>query len=86
MTNFYVLFTSSPSPQVAHRLKQAVQELGVSCVQLVQDGGKVHSDPSDSYARKVLSDNARRVPEKVHCFLIRIYCVTGSTCTSTRRQ
>ena len=70
------------SRQVAHRLKQAVQELGVSCVQLVQDGGKVHSDPSDSYARKVLSDNARRVPEKVnygfHMHFLNLYCVVGT--------
>ena len=67
---------------MAHRLKQAVQELGVSCVQLVQDGGKVHSDPSDSYARKVLSDNARRVPEKVHVLtlyaFLNVYCVTDT--------
>ena len=51
--------------QVAQRLKQAVQELGVACVQLVQDGGRVHSDPSDGFARKELGENARHVPQKV---------------------
>ena len=56
---------TTTSAELAHKLKQAVQELGMCCVQLVQDGGKVHSDPSDGYARKGLADNARRVAEKV---------------------
>nr|XP_022305900.1 talin-1-like isoform X8 [Crassostrea virginica] len=56
---------TSNSQDIANRIRTTVQDLGKSCVELVQDAGKVQGDPQDSYARRELQDHARSVSEKV---------------------
>lgn len=55
----------APSSDVAGRLRTRVQDLGASCVGLVQNAGSVQVDPADSFARRDLAENARLVSEKV---------------------
>ena len=55
--------------QVSSRLKRSVQELGATCVQLVQEGGKVHLDPTDSIARRKLHEDSRSVVERIASLL-----------------
>ncbi|XP_061190934.1 talin-1-like isoform X3 [Saccostrea echinata] len=50
---------------IANRIRTTVQDLGKSCVELVQDAGKVQGDPHDTFARRDLQDHARSVSEKV---------------------
>lgn len=56
---------TSNSQDIANRIRTTVQDLGKSCVELVQDAGKVQGDPHDTYARRDLQDHARSVSEKV---------------------
>lgn len=42
-----------------------MQDLGNSCIQLVQNAGTVQHNPTDNYAKKDLTDNAKVVSEKV---------------------
>ena len=51
--------------QVGNRIRAAVQALGTSCIDLVQDAGSLQSNPADSFAKKGISDHARKVSEKV---------------------
>jgi talin len=51
--------------QIANRIRTTVQDLGKSCVELVQDVGQVQGNPHDAFARKDLQDHARSVSEKV---------------------
>ncbi|XP_064596457.1 talin-1-like [Liolophura sinensis] len=55
----------SNNPDVANRIRAAVQELGKSCIEVVTDAGNIQADPTDSYARKDLAEHARNVSEKV---------------------
>ncbi|XP_057316525.1 talin-2-like isoform X2 [Hydractinia symbiolongicarpus] len=55
----------SNQPEIAERLKVSVDTLGDSCAELVQCAGNVQSSPSDSYAKRELSDKAKNVSEKV---------------------
>ena len=42
-----------------------VQDLGKSCIELVQDAGNLQSNPADSFARRDLTEHAKSVTEKV---------------------
>ena len=42
-----------------------VQDLGKSCIELVQDAGSLQSNPADSFARRDMTEHARSVTEKV---------------------
>ena len=42
-----------------------VQDLGKSCIELVQDAGSLQSNPADSFARRDLTEHARNITEKV---------------------
>ena len=42
-----------------------VQDLGKSCIELVQDAGSLQSNPADNFARRDMTEHARSVTEKV---------------------
>ena len=42
-----------------------VQDLGKSCIELVQDAGNLQANPTDTYSRRDLNEHARSVNEKV---------------------
>lgn len=46
-----------------------MDKLGDSCGDVVQAAGNVQSNPSDSFAKKDLSEKAKDVSEKVNDFL-----------------
>ena len=46
-------------------LKSAVQDLGTECSELVRLAGKIQSSPDDQYAKMELSQQAKKVTEKV---------------------
>ncbi|XP_076439084.1 talin-1-like isoform X2 [Babylonia areolata] len=50
---------------IANRIRTTVQDLGKSCIEVVQDAGRLQSDPSDSYGQRDLCDHARTIAEKV---------------------
>lgn len=50
---------------MASRLKSRVQDLGNSCIPLIQNAGTVQLNPADAYARRELAENARTIAEKV---------------------
>ncbi|KAL8568329.1 hypothetical protein ACOMHN_040902 [Nucella lapillus] len=50
---------------IANRIRTTVQDLGKSCIEVVQDAGRLQSEPSDSYAQRDLCDHARTITEKV---------------------
>ncbi|XP_067653820.1 talin-1-like isoform X2 [Haliotis asinina] len=50
---------------IGNRIRTAVQDLGRSCVEVVQDAGNLQANPTDSYARKDLSEHAKSISEKV---------------------
>ena len=47
-----------------------MQGLGHTLSLLVQTAGNIQSNPSDPFAKKELSDNARQVAEKVGIIII----------------
>ena len=51
--------------QIAKRLKDSVQSLGNSLTVTVQTAGNVQAGPNDPFAKKELSENAKKVVEKV---------------------
>ena len=61
---YYILY----SFQIAKRLKASVQGLGNALTVIVQTAGNIQSNPSDPFAKKQLSENAKDVSEKVCCF------------------
>ena len=67
-----------------------VQDLGKSCIELVQDAGSLQSNPADSYARRDLTEHARNITEKV-CYnfspitkLLSLYLVRQVTSFETK--
>ena len=56
--------------QVSTRLKTRVQDLGNSCIQLVENAGVVQLNPTDAYSKRDLAENARVVSEKVNTSLL----------------
>ncbi|KAK7491087.1 hypothetical protein BaRGS_00017651, partial [Batillaria attramentaria] len=50
---------------IANRIRMTVQDLGKSCIELVQDAGSLQGNPSDTYAQRDLCDHARTINEKV---------------------
>ena len=67
-----------------------VQDLGKSCIELVQDAGSLQSNPADSYARRDLTEHARNITEKV-CYnfsqitnLLSLYLVRQETFFETK--
>lgn len=46
-------------------MKTRVQDLGNSCVRIVQNAGTVQMNPSYGYSRQELAESARDVSEKV---------------------
>ncbi|XP_078579990.1 uncharacterized protein LOC144864098 isoform X18 [Branchiostoma floridae x Branchiostoma japonicum] len=53
------------SPELSDRIRNSVQDLGNSCVDVVNNAGAIQSNPSDTYAKKDLIENSRAVSEKV---------------------
>jgi len=51
--------------EIAKRLKSSVQGLGHTLTGLVQTAGNIQANPSDPFAKRELSENARQVSEKV---------------------
>ncbi|CAL1533836.1 unnamed protein product, partial [Lymnaea stagnalis] len=51
--------------EIGNRIRSTVQDLGKSCVELVQDAGNLQGNPTDQYTQKELSDHAKSVQEKV---------------------
>ncbi|XP_059140472.1 talin-2-like isoform X4 [Physella acuta] len=56
---------ASNNTEIGNRIRSTVQDLGKSCVELVQDAGNLQGNPTDQYSIKELSDHARSVQEKV---------------------
>jgi talin len=54
-----------PSTQVSIRIKSAVQQLGTSCIELVQDAGSLQSNPNAGYARRDMTVHSRKAIENV---------------------
>ena len=54
-----------PSFQIANRIRSSVQDLGRSCVEVVQDAGALQADPTDAYSRQELCEHSLSVNEKV---------------------
>ena len=50
---------------MATRIRMTVQDLGKSCIELVQDAGNLQASPEDSYTRRDLTEHAHNVTEKV---------------------
>ena len=69
----------APNSDIGGRLKSCVQDLGTSCIELVQDAGNLAHNPADAFSKKDLNDHARKVSEKVSTtaieFIIIIYCL-----------
>jgi len=51
--------------QVGSRIKTSVQQLGRSCIDLVRDAGNLQCNPSDAFAKRDLTDHAKKVLENV---------------------
>ena len=60
--------------QIGNRIKSTVADLGGTCIELVQDCGKLQGNPTDNFARKDMSDHARQVNEKVGFYYF-TYCL-----------
>ncbi|XP_053387301.1 talin-1-like [Mercenaria mercenaria] len=60
---------SAQNAEIASRIRVNVQDLGKSCIELVQDAGNLQANPSDSYARQDITQHARSVTEKVSFIL-----------------
>ncbi|XP_064644929.1 talin-1-like isoform X17 [Lineus longissimus] len=56
---------ATANPEVGNRIKLSVQELGNASIDLVRDAGNLQANPTDSFAKKDLTDHARTVAEKV---------------------
>ncbi|XP_025081470.1 talin-1-like isoform X4 [Pomacea canaliculata] len=56
---------ATTSSDIANRIRMTVQDLGKSCIELVQDAGFLQANPSDTYAERDLSEHARSINEKV---------------------
>uniref|UniRef100_T1J0N6 FERM domain-containing protein n=1 Tax=Strigamia maritima TaxID=126957 RepID=T1J0N6_STRMM len=50
---------------VAVRIRSSVQDLGISCIDLVKVAGNCQACPGDHYAERDLTENARLVAERV---------------------
>ncbi|XP_060579795.1 talin-1-like isoform X4 [Ruditapes philippinarum] len=61
--------TSAQNAEISSRIRVNVQDLGKSCIELVQDAGNLQANPSDSYARQDITQHARSVTEKVSFIL-----------------
>ncbi|KAL5020158.1 hypothetical protein ScPMuIL_003050 [Solemya velum] len=53
------------SPEVSTRIRNSVQDLGKSCIEIVQDAGNLQLNPTDSFTKRDLGEHARNVSEKV---------------------
>ena len=60
--------------QMAIRIKSSIQQLGRSCIGLVQNAGKVQLSPSDSFAKKDLAEDSKKVVENV-IFIVLFHCL-----------
>ncbi|XP_041355718.1 talin-1-like [Gigantopelta aegis] len=54
---------------IGNRIRSTVQDLGKSCIEMVQDAGNLQANPTDSYSRKDMSDHAKNISEKVSYLL-----------------
>lgn len=50
---------------IANRIRTTVQDLGKTCIELMQDAGSLQGNPTDTYAQRDLCDHARTINEKV---------------------
>uniref|UniRef100_A0A646QFM5 Talin1 n=1 Tax=Hemiscolopendra marginata TaxID=943146 RepID=A0A646QFM5_9MYRI len=57
--------TVTSNSDVGNRIRNSVQELGNSCIDLTKAAGMCQSSPGDTYSQRELNDNARVVSEKV---------------------
>jgi hypothetical protein len=78
--------------QVSIRIKSAIQMLGTSCIELVQDAGSLQSNPTGGFARRDLSVHSKKVLENASTVAFFIFipdfllnasssavCLNGST-------
>ncbi|XP_071788038.1 talin-1-like isoform X4 [Asterias amurensis] len=70
---------ASTNPEVAQRIKSAVDNLGNASIELVKNAGTVQCNPTDNMAKKDLVDNARNVVEK--CNFVMAALQAGSSGT-----
>jgi len=54
----------STNPEIAHRLRSSVHELGQTCIELLKSGGACQAAPRDTFAQRDLGESARHVGEK----------------------
>jgi talin len=70
---------ASANPQVGSRIKSSVQQLGNSCIDLVRDAGNLQCNPSDAFAKRDLSDHAKKVLEHVSNVLLALQAGSRGT-------
>lgn len=51
--------------KIGGRIKSSVQQLGTSCISLVQVAGQLQCNPSDNFAKADLTSHAKKVFENV---------------------
>ncbi|BFZ14072.1 hypothetical protein BsWGS_17114 [Bradybaena similaris] len=51
--------------EIGNRIRTTVQDLGKSCIELVQDAGNLQTNPTDHYTQQELTEHAKNVQEKV---------------------
>jgi len=51
--------------KVGGRIKTSIQQLGRSCIDLVRDAGNLQCNPTDAFAKRDLTDHAKKVLENV---------------------
>ncbi|CAM9487463.1 talin-2 [Lampetra fluviatilis] len=81
---------SADNEEVGHQIKHRVQDLGHSCVLLVQKAGALQCSPTDGFTKRDLIDCARKVSEKVSMVLASLQagnrgtqaCITAASTVS----
>ncbi|CAG5116694.1 unnamed protein product, partial [Candidula unifasciata] len=51
--------------EIGNRIRTTVQDLGKSCIELVQDAGNLQANPSDQYTQHDLTEHGKNVQEHV---------------------
>ncbi|ESN92443.1 hypothetical protein HELRODRAFT_115799 [Helobdella robusta] len=56
-------YVTCPNEQMGNRIKVTIQQLGKHCIGLVQNAGSLQCNPNDSFAKKELGSQAKKVIE-----------------------
>uniref|UniRef100_A0A914UKX2 Talin 1 n=1 Tax=Plectus sambesii TaxID=2011161 RepID=A0A914UKX2_9BILA len=67
------------SPDVAQKIRSAVQELGTGCIELVKQAGAVRAHPDDQFSKRELTKAAQIVTEKVQFVLSALHSGSKGT-------